>query len=228
MNNNIDGARAIWKALSGGSRRTQRDSSVRERRRNRPFLETLESRQLLSTITWSTSAAPTGGDWNVATNWVGSKVPGAGDTAVIKGLTGSETVYLNSGGSNSVAGLTTDASCKLSVISGSLSLGIASSVTFGGPITVDTGAALSFADNANVAIDAGLSLQSGSTVTIDNGGSVTIADQQFISVSGQLNITDSSVAIAKNAGCCSDGIVVNNGGKMTVTGSSFSRRQQRL
>ena len=75
----------------------------------------------------------------------------------------------------------------------------------------------------------GMAIPSGATLNIASSASVTIADQQFISVSGQLNITDSSVPIDKNAGCCSDGIVVNNGGKMTVTGSSFSlRRQQRL
>src|SRR5262249_19910888 len=49
---------------------------------------------------------------------------------------------------------------------------------------------------------------------------------QSLSVSGQLNITGASVVIDKNLGCCGstpDGIVVNSGGTMSVTGSTFSR-----
>ena len=75
---------------------------------------------MLSTIMWSTAAAPTGGNWDTPGNWVGNAVPGPSDLAVIKGLTGAGTVMLNSGGADSVGSLTTDASTQLEVVSGSL------------------------------------------------------------------------------------------------------------
>ena len=67
------------------------------------------------------------------------------------------------------------------------------------------------------------------TLNIVNSALVTIADEEFISVSGQLNITNASVVIAKNAGCCSDGIVVNNGGAIECEQFLvLPLRQQRL
>ena len=93
----------------------------------RPWLDGLEDRTLLATITWNTAVAPAGGDWNVAANWTGGVVPGSSDTAKITGLTSPGTVYLNSGNSDSVGGLTTDSSANLEVITGSLSVGAASS-----------------------------------------------------------------------------------------------------
>ena len=44
-------------------------------------LESLEDRTLLSNITWSGSGDGT--SWNVAANWIGGQVPGAGDDVVI-------------------------------------------------------------------------------------------------------------------------------------------------
>jgi hypothetical protein len=103
-----------------GSTKTRRNHTGRERRRNRLALEILEPRLVLSTINWSTAAAPTGGDWNVGSNWIGNNPPGASDTAVIKGLTGSGIVYLNSAGANTVNSLTTDSTTTLKIIAGSL------------------------------------------------------------------------------------------------------------
>ena len=107
---------SLWKLPSVGSRMTRRKRSGRVRRRNCISIEMLESRQLLATITWSTSAAATGGDWNVGTNWVGGVVPVAGDKAVINGLTSPGTVFLNSGSAESVGSLATDSSTNLELI----------------------------------------------------------------------------------------------------------------
>ena len=80
-------------------------------------------------------------------------VPGPGDTAVIKGLTGSGLVSLNSSGAGVLVGsLTTDSTTSLEVISGSLSLGVASSSTLGGPVTVQAGATLSVGSASSVTI----------------------------------------------------------------------------
>ncbi len=169
-----------------------------------PWVEGLEDRRLLATITWSTTNAPTGGDWNNGQNWTGGNVPGPQDTAVIKGLTGSGIVSLNTPtDADSVIGVTTDSSVNLQVESGSLSLGIGSPSAFGGPVSVGVNGTLNF--NA--------------------GASVSIADDRTLSVAGQLTVTGASVVVNKDSGYAgdSDGIVVNSGGTMTATGSSFTR-----
>ena len=97
----------------------------------------LEPRLVLSAITWNTTAAPTGGNWDTPGNWNGNKVPTASDTATIKGLTGSGIVYLQSGGADAINGLTTDSSTHLEVISGSLSLAVGSSSLIGGSLIVE-------------------------------------------------------------------------------------------
>src|SRR5208282_481847 len=56
-----------------------------------PCIEGLENRALLSTITWNTTAAPTGGDWDTGANWTGNVIPGPNDIAVIS-LTSAGTV----------------------------------------------------------------------------------------------------------------------------------------
>ncbi len=86
------------------------------------------------------------------------------------------------------------------------------------PIGTQTTAGQFFVFSGAVTIPAGASL------TIATGGSVTIADQQVLTVDGQFNVTDAGVAIDKNY-CCSgvsDGIVINNGGTMSVSDSSVA------
>src|ERR1017187_4114362 len=133
MKNDIANVFSQWTRPSVDSGKTRRDRSGRGRRRNRLFLETLEPRQVLSTITWN---SPTGGDWDTNTNWSPAQVPGASDTAIITNLTGSGIVYLNSNKADTISGLTTGPSTHLEVITGSLSLGVASSSTLGGTVTV--------------------------------------------------------------------------------------------
>ncbi len=168
-----------------------------------PWVEGLEDRRLLATITWNTTTAPTGGDWNVAANWNGGTVPGPGDTATISKLTSPGTVYLNSNISDSVFSLGTDSSVNLEVISGSLSLGAASSSTFGGPATVYPGA----------------------TLGVSAGSSLTIGDGQTLTVQGTTTVKDATVVINRAAsyGSGSDGILVTSGGTLTTDGASFVR-----
>ncbi len=68
---------------------------VRRLSRHRISVEALESRLVLSTITWSGSGDGT--NWNTATNWVGNKVPGSSDDAVINVASG-VTIQLPAGG----------------------------------------------------------------------------------------------------------------------------------
>jgi hypothetical protein len=82
----------------------------------RPWLEGLEDRTVLSTITWSTTAAPNGGNWDIGGNWQGGVAPGPSDTTVIKGLASPGAVYLDTNKADSISGLTTDSTTNLEVI----------------------------------------------------------------------------------------------------------------
>ena len=135
------------------TRLTSDPGAGRDRRRLKgllPVLEGLEGRVVLSTIDWNTATAPTGGSWDTASNWVGGKLPGSGDTAVIQGLTGSGIVDLDSGASDAAFALSTDSTTTLKVIDGSLTLGGGSS-NFGGPVTVVQGATLNIGAGAGLA-----------------------------------------------------------------------------
>src|SRR4051794_18517176 len=98
----------------------RRHARLAKRRRSihlSPLLEGLEDRTLLSTITWDTTNFPTGGDWDATASWVGGKVPGASDDAVIN-LTSAGQVKLTSGSSDSVSSVATNANTTLRVLSG--------------------------------------------------------------------------------------------------------------
>ena len=71
----------------------------------------------------------------------------------------------------------------------------------------------------------GLATTSSQSLTIENNAVVYIADSQFLSVGGPVKVTNATVVIDKNAGCCgtSDGIVVNQGGTMTLNNASIYR-----
>ncbi len=191
----VDGGRR--RKVSAGSDGRRRGSPRASSRVLSPGLEGLEDRRLLTSIGWNTSAAPTGGDWNVAANWKGGIVPGPSDTPVIEGLESPGIVYLNASTAASVAGLTTDSSTTLEVITGSLSLGVASFSTLGGPVTVEHGATLSMGAGASVTV--------GGTLTDD--GLVQSEDDTFTG-------TGSSSAIA-----------VGSGGELTAAGCTFGLNQ---
>ena len=216
---------APWKKRFARSPLGKGNDAARQRRRNRLFVELLEPRLVLSTITWNTTAAPTGGDWNVNTNWVGNVVPGATDTAVIKGLTGAGTVSLNSGGSDSVESLTTDSTTVLEVITGSLSLGVASSSTLGGEVIVDQGASLAVAAGAGVTIGAGQKISDNGTLSFAAGDYVSFPTAQNLTtqivVTGTLSATGTTFVNPGNASGSVNQINVSTGGELSVSNSTF-------
>src|SRR5690242_13489237 len=93
--------------------RLRHSGNPRRARSLRPLLEGLEDRTVLSTITWNTTAAPTGGDWDTAGNWTGGVIPTAADNAVI---------HLTSSGTITHSKSTNDAALSLSTTNASLSL----------------------------------------------------------------------------------------------------------
>ena len=175
-----------------GSSTFRSGKNGRERRRKRPLLEMLEPRRVLSTITWNTTQAPTGGDWNTASNWSPAQVPGPADTAVIAGFTGSGIVSINSNAVDSVMGLSINRSTTLKVNSGSLTLGAGPS-TIGGAVDVASGATLNVAASATVTISYEQSITDDGMLNFSNGDIVTLASSggngSAIVVAGTMNAT---------------------------------------
>ncbi len=206
-----------------------RHRGLADRRRSkcrRLSIEGLEDRTLLSTITWNTTIAPNGGNWDSTTSWQGGVVPTAVDDAVITlPSTGSFSVAL--GASDSVRSLSTSGPVTLKLTGGSLSLGTGSS-TFGSPVELTSGVTLNVATGASVfintsqtiAVDAGAAMTVGAaSVVVDNynGGSYGI------SVGGTLTATGTSFTTYRGLGQAGDGdgITALSGGHVTATGVTF-------
>ena len=186
----------------------------------------MEQRVALSTITWNLATAGGGGDWDRGANWVGGNVPGPSDTAIIPKLRTTGAVYLNKNQSDVVGGLTTDSSVTFKVITGSLSFTAASTSTFGGPVTIITGASMSFGDGANLTIAAGQTLTVSGALTFNTGDQVSLTpDYQRptrIVVSGTLTATTSSFTASNSY---SSSLLLNVTGHLIASNCTFSLTQ---
>ncbi len=165
----------------------------------RLFLEVLENRVVLSSVSWIN---PDGGDWDTASNWSSDAVPTAADNVTI-GIAITNPVTHNSSSSDSVDSITSQDPLDLS--GGSLSIGtmatLNASLTLdggtvsGGPINLSNGATLVGTDNggtlSGVTLDGTLDLATNSShVTITNGltldGTIDLGNASG-STAGQLN-----------------------------------------
>ena len=215
-------------SIDSGSLRTRRLSDMRRTLSFQPWVEGLESRALLATITWNTAVAPTGGDWDTAGNWSPAQVPGTSDTAVINGLTGAGTVRLNSDLADSVFSLATDSSTTLEVISGSLSLGPGSSA-LGGPVIVDNGAALSVGAGASFTLGAGQTITDNGALSFANGDSVSFPTANYdttqIVVNGTMSAAGTTFVNPGNAYESLNQIYIGTAGELMATSSTFDVNQ---
>src|SRR5882672_4763812 len=76
--------------------RVVRRTRVKQRHEGdwKPFVEQLEDRLLLATITCNALA---GGSWNTGSNWDLNRTPTTGDNVIIPNLAGSQTIAFSSG-----------------------------------------------------------------------------------------------------------------------------------
>jgi hypothetical protein len=132
----------------------------------RPELLDLESRTLLSTITW---LQPTSGDWDDPARWAGGQVPTAADDAVIPfaGITASHAT----GAADQVHSLTSQAALDLSA--GSLTVG-------------DSAASAS-------AIDASLSVHDTAALTLNH---VTLSGSGALTNAATLILSNATIDVA--------------------------------
>ncbi len=198
------------------------------------LIEPLESRTLLSTITWNSTDHPAGGDWDTASNWVGGILPGSSDDVIIT-LAATATVTHSQSLSDSVHSITTNALTTLTISSGSLS--VAATSTLAGPLDLSggtltgpgdltiagmmtwTGGSLTGSGNTVIAAGAALDI---------TGGSVT-AGRAIDSTAGPINWTGGTIGgtlddtgalnISGSSGKDLSGGTINQAGTTTWTGT---------
>jgi hypothetical protein len=217
-------------------RLSQRVSLSRPPRSSRPELLELESRTLLSAVTWLN---PAGGDWDTVANWDAGRLPAATDDASIPfaGIT----VTHATGASDSVHSLTSAAGLDLS--SGHLAIGSPDepaatpsqiddlfSVSGDGVLTLSN-VALGGAGtvrNANVVnltsstLDVGLDNEAG---MVHAGGATTLnhqADRPLVNgPDATLDLRPAATLTVAGGFTNQGGITVGAGGTFTVSGGTF-------
>ncbi|MFI5456725.1 MAG: hypothetical protein ACHRXM_14860, partial [Isosphaerales bacterium] len=188
-----------------------------------PLIDSLENRLMLSTIVWDSTNHPTGGSWDTGSNWVGGQVPQSTDDAVIN-LTGTGTVTLSTGVTDTVNSLTTSTNSSLSISSDTLSLATTSSI--GGGLTL-TGGTIGGSGALTVT---GLTTWTGGTMsgtgtTNANGGltmgGVGANDQMFLT--GRTLNNAGAATLSENTANTSYGLLLGSGAAFdNEAGASFA------
>ena len=164
-------------------------------------LESLEDRVVPATITWNN---PSGGAWDVGTNWVGNVAPGSGDTALID-TTGAATITITSSDNIQVQGVSTNSNATLAIA---------------GSLTVTSGA--STLSGAFTMTEGTLEVN-GATATLTANGTTTIANANLYAEGGGTlalpNLTTYSENTGTNFEATGSNSVINVSG-LTSLGSS--------
>ncbi|HEY2911148.1 MAG TPA: hypothetical protein VGI99_12935, partial [Gemmataceae bacterium] len=200
----------------------RRSRPIRRSVRLKP--EQLEARLVPATITWDISAAPTGGNWETGSNWIGGTTPGANDDAVIA-LTSAGTVATTA--NDTVHSVSISNKTTLSISGGSLTVGVGTSnwqtpviVAPAGTLNISAGAHVAISDADTVTINGTLNVTSAGSFTLDDVDDDTNAGG--IVVNGIMNTTNTTFSrFSGHNGNDVSRILVNSGGHLTATNSVF-------
>ena len=212
---------SLFSRLLNSIPNNRRSYHERLRRRRLVSGELLESRALLATINWGN---PSGGNWNVSSNWVEGVVPGANDDVVIPDLPGTPTITFNTG-TVSVKSLSnretfviaggTFSATSISQLAGSFSLAsgtLQNSTLATGTInvtgastlgtnTIGTGASLVVAANTSLAIAFNTVLTVDGTAQLQSGSTLNFGSSnsstQMI-VNGTLRTSSATITGPRN------------------------------
>ena len=161
-------------------RPTRPKNSVKRRPRSRgwqPFLEPLESRQLLATtVSWTSAIS---GSWDVASNWSTDTVPGPGDDVVINVPGVTVTISTNVESVNSIT-----ADDPLIISGGGLT--VAANSTISGGLTMTGGLLTAKGQQVSFSV-AGTTSISGANVYAEDGASLVLS--QLTSYTGNTSTT---------------------------------------
>ncbi len=179
-----------------------------------------------ATILWNTTTAPTGGDWDTPSNWIGGAVPTAASNVVIN-LTGSGTVTHSTGANDAALSLTTNGNTSLSIGSGSIALGNRGSSI--GSVTIGSGATLSAAAGASVTIQANVTVSDNGTLSFASGDALVInngyGSASQIVVGGGGLLTASNTTFSNAGSYYNSHIEVASNGRLQASGSTFALNQ---
>jgi hypothetical protein len=144
-------------------------SSSARRRRLGPLLESLESRQLLATVSW---VSPSSGLWDVASNWSTGEIPGPSDDVVIDVTGATPTVTIDSGAQsiNSLA-----SNDPLTITGGSLTLSSSSTTasTITGTFSISGGTLAVSGPDTNLSVSGSVTA-SGGTISTEAGATLSL------------------------------------------------------
>ncbi len=144
----------------------------------KPELEGLERRILPSTVTWIN---PSGGSWDVGSNWSTGQAPGAGDVAVIN-TTSAATIAIQASDAISVQGLTTGSNDTLS-ITGGLLLVTSGNSTLSGGLSMTGGSLAASGSGVNLSVNGSTTL-SGANLSATGGATLTLPQVTGSTASG--------------------------------------------
>ncbi len=204
----------------GGDRQFQ--TAKLARRRRLVCGERLEDRALLATITWGNAA---GGNWNVASNWVGGVLPANGDDVVIPNMTGTPTITFNSG---SISLRSLSIREQLVVSAGTFS---ATTITQpAGSFEVNGGRFISSElQSGSVNVSGTVTLNdvtigSSATINVASNASVAVGTNSTLSILGNGNFASgSSVTLSQDNSATFSRLTVGNSGVLTAVGTTFRR-----
>jgi len=197
------------------SRRRSQRSFRRGSRSIRPTIDVLESRTLLSSITWTGSGD--GKSWTDAANWSNDKVPTASDDVAIN-LGSNPTIQITSGPQSVHSVTSTD---PIAISGGSLT--VAANSTLSGGLSMTSGSLLATGSGTALTV-AGATTISGANLYAQSGGTLSLPNLTAYSSNGNTFQADGTgsvldvsalVTLTQSAGWSID---ATNGGKLKLNG----------